>query len=244
MNAGLRGWALIGIASLTGCSTHPPAVPGAASAGIADPVTVYVARRQWHIDVGFAAADLDPALLPVKGQFATAKYLFFGFGDRRYLLTKNKNAPLLLRALWPGPALVLVTAIDGTPALAFGEAHVIRIELSTAHALQAFIRASIVGSDLKPAAPGPYAQSAFYLASQQYSALHTCNTWAAEALRAADQPIRTTGVIFAGQLWHQVQRLQSINCRAAWSRPGTPPWSSCSAALPPWSLPAAVGSSY
>ncbi len=205
----LRAWLLLGIASLAGCTTLPPAVPGASSVGIGAPIAVYVARREWHIDVGFAAADLDPALLPVKTRFATAKYLFFGFGDRRYLLTKSKNAPLLLGALWPGPALLLVTAIDGIPTVAFGQSHVIRIELSAVqgHAMQAFIRASMEGSDLTPLAPGPYAESAFYAATQQYSALHTCNTWAAEALRSADQPIRASGVIFAGQLWHQVLHL-------------------------------------
>jgi hypothetical protein len=224
----------------------PPAVLGAAGATSGDPVTVYVARRKWHIDVGFAAADLDPALLPVKAEFGTAKYVFFGFGDRRYLLTKSKQAPVLLRALWPGPALVLVTAIDGTPTDAFGQLQVIKIELSAAQgqAMQAFIRASMVGSELTPLAPGPYPESAFYAAPQQYSALHTCNTWAAEALRAADQPVRATGVIFAGQLWHQVLRLQSVSCRAAWSHPGTPLWSSCSTALSPWSSPAAAGLSY
>jgi hypothetical protein len=135
--------------------------------------------------------------------------LFFGFGDRRYLLTKSRNAPLLVRALWPGPALILVTAIDGPPTVAFGDSQVIRIELSPAqaHAMQAFIRASMVGSQLTPLGPGPYAESAFYAAPQQYSALHTCNTWAAEALRAAGEPVSPTGVIFAGQLWHHALRL-------------------------------------
>jgi Protein of unknown function (DUF2459) len=206
----LRGWVLLGIASLGACNTVPPAAHTVSSASSRSSVTVYVARRKWHIDVGFAVADLDPALLPVKGEFGAAKYLFFGFGDRRYLLTKNRNAPLLLRALWPGPALVLVTAIDGPPTVAFGPLQVIRIELGVAqgHAMQAFVRATLVGSPLTALAPGPYAESAYYAAAQQYSALHTCNTWAAEALRAADQPIRATGVIFAGQLWHQVRRLE------------------------------------
>jgi uncharacterized protein (TIGR02117 family) len=205
----LRGSALLGMASLLACSTAPPPAHDPTYARSTAPVAVYVARRKWHIDVGFAAADLEPALRPVKAGFATAKYLFFGFGDRRYLLTKSKNAPLLVRALWPGPALVLVTAIDGAPADAFGQSQVIKIELSAAQrqAMQAFIRASMSGSNLTPLAPGPYPESAFYATTQQYSALHTCNTWAAEALRAADQPIRATGVIFAGQLWHQVLRL-------------------------------------
>jgi hypothetical protein len=169
----LRGWILLGIASLAACTTVPPAVRSAISAWSGAPIAVYVARRKWHIDVGFAAADLDPSLLPVKAEFGKAKYVFFGFGDRRYLLTKSKNAPLLLRALWPGPALILVTAIDGLPTDAFGDLQVIKIELSApqAHAMQAFIRASMVGSQLTALAPGPYEESAFYAAPQQYSAL-------------------------------------------------------------------------
>jgi uncharacterized protein (TIGR02117 family) len=206
----LRGWVLLGIASLAACTIVPPPAHTLDGASSRSSITVYVARRKWHIDVGFAATDLDPSLLPMKAEFRTAKYLFFGFGDRRYLLTKNKNAPVLLGALWPGPALVLVTAIDGPPTVAFGQSQVIDIQLSMAqgHAMQSFIRASLVGAELTALAPGPYAESAYYAAPQQYSALHTCNTWAAEALRAADQPIRATGVIFAGQLWHQVRRLQ------------------------------------
>jgi uncharacterized protein (TIGR02117 family) len=209
MRAGARAaWVLIGVVSLAGCTAVPPPAPTLDSTPAGTVITAYVARRKWHIDVGFASADLDPELRPVQTEFGTAKYLFFGFGDRSYLLTQHKNAPLLLRALWPGPGIVLVTAIDGAPALAFGGTQVIRIVLSPAqaHAMQSFIRATIAGT-LAPLAPGPYAQSEFYLASPRYSALHTCNTWAAEALRAAGQPVRAAGVIFASQLWHQVLRL-------------------------------------
>jgi hypothetical protein len=206
----VRLFFLLGVVSLAGCSTAQLVRPMAHSDPIGRPVTVYIARRKWHIDVGFAASDLEPALRPVKAEFAAAKYLFFGFGDRRYLLTKSKSAPLLLRALWPGPALLLVTAIKDPPDFAFGAAQVVRLELSAAqaHAMQSFIRAAIPGSELTPLAAGPYADSVYYLASQPYSALHTCNTWAAEALRAGGQHIRSTGVIFAGQLWHQVTRVR------------------------------------
>jgi hypothetical protein len=198
---------LLVIASLAACRGLPPIAPDGADPG--KPVTLYVARRNWHMDVGFAAADLDPPLAPVKSRFATAKYLFFGFGDRHYLMTRNRNAPLILRALWPGPALVLVTALENTPAQAFGPSQVIRIELSAAqaHAMEEFIRDSMSGPDLTPVAPGPYDGSAFYPAPRQYSALHTCNTWAAEALQAGGLPVRSKGVIFAGQLWAQAARL-------------------------------------
>jgi hypothetical protein len=73
--------------------------------------------------------------------------------------------------------------------------------------VQAFIRTSMSEVTLTPLAAGPYDDSAYYAAGPRYSALHTCNTWAAEALAAGDQPIRTKGVILAGQLWSQALRL-------------------------------------
>ena len=207
----VRLFILFGIVSLAGCTTAQPVKPMAHDEPSGSPVTVYVARRKWHIDVGFAAADLDPSLRPMKAEFAAARYLFFGFGDRHYLLTKSKTSPLLLRALWPGPALLLVTAIKDPPEFAFGPAQLLRLELSAAqaHAIQTFIRASIPEPDLMPLAAGPYPDSAYYPASQSYSALHTCNTWAAEALRAGGARIRSRGVILAGQLWHQLIHLRN-----------------------------------
>ncbi|HEX3835883.1 MAG TPA: DUF2459 domain-containing protein [Steroidobacteraceae bacterium] len=208
----VRLFILAAIASLAGCTTAQPTAPIAHSNSVGTPVTVYIARRKWHIDVGFAAADLEPALLPVKIEFPAAKYLFFGFGDRHYLLTKNRSAaPLLLRALWPGPAVLLVTAIKDPPDYAFGPSQVIALEVSAAqaHAIQAFVRNSIPGSPLAPLAVGPYEGSVYYPASQPYSALHTCNTWAADALRAGGEPVHSTAVVFAGQLWHQVRRLRA-----------------------------------
>jgi Protein of unknown function (DUF2459) len=56
--------------------------------------------------------------------------------------------------------------------------------------------------------PGPYDDSVYFLAVARYSALHTCNTWGAEALRSAGFRVHTAGVIFAGQLWSQAKRLK------------------------------------
>jgi hypothetical protein len=41
----------------------------------------------------------------------------------------------------------------------------------------------------------------------RYSALYTCNTWAADTLRSAGLPVRSTMTLLAGQLWRQVTRL-------------------------------------
>lgn len=204
--------ALAALVSLAGCTAAQPLAMPSHSDSADTPVTVYIARRKWHIDVGFAAADLDAALLPVRSEFPAAKYLFFGFGDRHYLLTKHKSAPLLLSALWPGPAVLLVTAIKDPPDYAFGASEVVKLEVNAAQAraLQTFIRNSIPGATLHPlGTAGPYEGSLYYPASQRYSALHTCNTWAAEVLRAGGEPVHSTAVVFAGQLWQQVTRLRA-----------------------------------
>ena len=69
---------------------------------------------------------------------------------------------------------------------------------------------------------GPYDDSVYFLATHKYSALHTCNTWGAEALRAAGFRMHTAGVIFAGQLWIQARRLKREQERADQARNDSP----------------------
>jgi len=179
----------------------------------ADPRTIiYVARRGWHIDVGFRTLDIPEPLASLSSQFAGSRYLFFGFGDRHYLVAKNKNFPGLLAALWPGAGLVLVTALTAAPEEAFGSEHVIRLKLSAAEAqaAQAFVWDSLLQNNGVPTVvgKGPYEGSLFVGAVPKYSAVHTCNTWAAEVLREAGLPVRSRGVLFASQLWSQTRRIE------------------------------------
>jgi hypothetical protein len=213
--AGFAAVAVVG-GSLAGCTLTRTPAPDRSRAEPS--TTVYVVRRKWHIDVGFATADLGP-LASVSAEFPGARYVFFGFGDRHYLLAKNHDAPVLSGALWPGPGLILLTALQGAPAAAFGSSQVIEIELSAAQAraVQSFIRGSI--ADPAPYAKGPYEGGLYYAASGRYSAFHTCNTWAAEALRAGDVPVRSRGVIFASQLWSQVRKLAHASTGAPASIP-------------------------
>ncbi len=175
--------------------------------------TVLVARRGWHIDVGFAVAELADPLNAMERDFPAARYLFFGFGDRRYLMSRHRGAPVMLRSLWPGPGLILVTGLTAPPAAAFGEPHVIALSVPRAGSLraQAFIWDAL--SDYPRAAidhpiPGPYEGSAFFESRRRYSAAHTCNTWAAEVLAGAGLPVQSGGIIFAHQLWRRVTRLR------------------------------------
>jgi Protein of unknown function (DUF2459) len=205
---------LLVLAACSGAATRSttPAAPTAASQ---QRQLVYVVRRGWHIDIGIARADAQPPLLQVAAAFPEARYLLFGFGDRRYLL--NGGAGNMVAALWGGAGLVVVTSL-GSQQLrqVFGPESVVEVTLTPQQmsGLQAFIARSFAVRDgaLVPVPPGPHAVSsfsAFYEAAQRYSALHTCNTWAAEVLQSAQLPIDTFGVEFAWQLWQQVLRLES-----------------------------------
>ncbi len=210
----------IAACSISACAATGPTAPaGAPTAGVAPhaaaaPTTLYVARRRWHIDVGFSVQALSaPLAVLVSREFPDARYVFFGFGDRRYLLAKEHDAPVLLAALWPGPALILVTAIEASPAQAFGAEQVIELAVAPQQgsAVQTFIEKSLgrdAGGGIPTYAPGPYAGSAYFAAVPRYSGLHTCITWAAEALRAGGLPIRSRMTLVAGQLWRQVRRLR------------------------------------
>jgi hypothetical protein len=182
-----------------------------------EPAVIYVARRGWHVDVGFAAADLQPPLKSLMNEFPGAQYLFFGFGDRHYLLAKDRSAPVMLAALWPGLGMILVTGLKSPPSSAFGGPHVASLAVTVRQAsdAQTFVWQSLVKQsgkqsteDVKSYAPGPYEGSMYFQATPKYSAFHTCNTWAAESLAAAALPIHSARVIFAGQLWSQVRRLE------------------------------------
>ena len=194
---------------LAGCSAVRPFPPERALPAPA--AVVYVARRGWHIDVGFALRDLEPPLAALGADFPGARYLTFGFGDLRYLMSRNHSGPQLLAALWPGPGLLLVTALKGTPEAAFGADQVmaLRIDREQMRAVEAFIWQSLSmrPGGAAPLAAGPYEGSLYYDAAPRYSAFHTCNTWAAEAIGASGLPIHTAGVVFAGQLWGRIGRL-------------------------------------
>jgi hypothetical protein len=176
--------------------------------------TVYVVRRTWHIDIGFSAAELQTPLASVRTQFPSAQYLEFGFGDRHYLMSSHHGPGALMAALWPGPGLILMTALRAPPQQAFGADNVIELQVTARQLqqIQQFIWHSMTAvpetARVDPVASGPYPGSVFYAALPRYSALHTCNTWAAESLQSAQLPIRSTGVEFAGQLWSQTRHLQ------------------------------------
>jgi uncharacterized protein (TIGR02117 family) len=210
-----RIFTLLSALALVACRDPAPAE----RPGTADTHVVYVDRRSWHIAIAFAAVDLKPPLAAVRSAFPSALYLEFGFGDRQYLTSRHPGAGTLLSALWPAPGLILMTALMASPQAAFGTDNVFELHLSARQAqqIQQFIWRTLVHDQNAVSAleAGPYEGSVFYAASAKYSAVRTCNTWAAQSLQTAGLPIHSTGVVFAGQLWPQIRSLAQAQDRAS-----------------------------
>jgi hypothetical protein len=215
----LGGWLLAACAVTSGdltaatIASTAAAVRSIETSTLPRSATIFVARRGWHIDIGFAVSDLNAPLDSLSEQLPGTKYLFFGFGDRHFLMAKNPNAPATIAALWPGPGLMLVTGLKGTPTGGFGDEHVIALGVSATQSLaaQSFVWNALAAKTAH--GPGPYQDSLYFDAVARYSALHTCNTWAAEVLKAAGLPVRSAAVVLAGQLWGQVRKLARAETR-------------------------------
>jgi hypothetical protein len=192
----------------------PRTTPPATAAPAANQrVTIYVVKRGWHVDVGIASGGLQAPLAPVARNFPDARYLLFGFGDRGYLL--NPGGGTLAAALFRGAGLVMVTTLTARPEEVFGEQSVVRLTVTARQMgeLERSIADSLATHEgtFVQVDPGPHAvpgYSAFYESVQRYSALYTCNTWAAQVLESAQLPVSSSGVEFSSQLWSQVERLE------------------------------------
>ena len=203
--------------TLAGCSSTPlPTYQEAPGGG----VTTYLIAAGWHTEIALPIHDIHDPLRAVTPDFQNAQYLAFGWGERNYYMARAPTAGDAMSALFPGPAVLLVTALYRPPRDSRANAQVFEIGLSPAglDRLANYIWAAFDKSgDGTPRrlAAGPEPGSVFYSATGTYSATYTCNTWTAEGLRVGGLPVTPAGVVFADQVTEQ---LRSLVTRA----PGVP----------------------
>jgi uncharacterized protein (TIGR02117 family) len=194
---------------LIGCGTAPPAKP---YAGLAPPrEAIYVISGGWHTEVGLPVEALGGSLRALKQDFPFARYLVFGWGARDFYMAQNFGIGDLLRAAVPGPAVMLVIPLEISPEAFFGASNVYALPAppNGVQRLSQFLWDYLVTEENGMprrigAGPGPYPQSIFYASTGTYNLGHTCNTWTAEALRAAGLPVNAAGVAFSGQVLDQL----------------------------------------
>jgi uncharacterized protein (TIGR02117 family) len=171
--------------------------------------TIYVIRGGWHTELALPTSTIRGRLAALTLGFATARYLVFGWGARGYYMARHPGLGDLLRALVPGPAVLLVIPLQISPAAFAGTANAFAIPVAPAavQRLSEFLW-SYLAKDAEGAprriGTGPYPGSVFYAATGTFDLGHTCNTWTAEALAAAGLPVSAAGVVYPSQLLDQL----------------------------------------
>jgi len=189
---------------LPGCATSTQATASDAPATAID-----VVERDWHTDVCIRTEDADARLMRLVVGYNGSHFLCFGFGDRHYLLSRERGPMTLLSALLPGAGAILLTVLRDTPAAAFGADNVVRLGVSEQGItqLREFL-ANAVQTDGSGApvglGDGPYPGGLYFGATAQYDGFYTCNTWTADALRTAGIPIHGP-VLFADGIMRQIR---------------------------------------
>ena len=197
------------LACMTGCTSNP-VVPNAGSASRNE--VIYVIAGGWHTELGLPLSEIGGPLAALKPESPSARYLVFGWGARDYYMAGNPSIGDILRAVAPGPSVMLVIPLQMSPAVVFGASNVFVIHVSQdgVERLSQLIWNYLVSDKEGPPrriGTGPYPQSVFYASTGTYNLSHTCNTWTAEALRVAGLPMSAAGVVFAAQVLDQLTPL-------------------------------------
>lgn len=171
--------------------------------------TVTVIAGGWHTELALPRDALVGELAALASHFPGARYLVFGWGARDFYMARNPDLGDVLRAMTPGAAVVLVVPLGAPPEAWVGPRNsiVLRITAAGDAALSRYLWAALAKDQQgmpRAIAAGPYAGSLFYAGAGTYDLTHTCNTWTAEALRAAGLPVTPRGVVTKNDIVDQV----------------------------------------
>lgn len=211
---------LMAVLALSGCSATPARLEaGPAAAAAAGGASIAVIDRGWHTDIALPADDLSGPVAMVVQDFPGARFLEFGFGDRAFYMSRAESVLQTVRAMFPGPGVILVTGLDAPPEAAYGAGRVVRLRVSCRDlvAIAGFLRRALATRTAdRPQAigAGPYPGSAFYASDETYDLFHDCNRWTLAALRSGGLPADPDGVILAGAVMAQAQRIAAAQQRA------------------------------
>ena len=175
--------------------------------------TVFVVHDAWHAAIVIGTSDISAHALPELRDFPSAKYLEFSWGDRDYFPASDPGLGLALKAaFWSSGSILHVVGFKDPVEKAYPGAETIEIPLAEEDFQQLVKFISETFSRPHPPAPaearpGLFANGRFYAAEGRFSILRTCNTWVAEALKAAGLPISPGYVITAGNLSSQLRSL-------------------------------------
>ena len=212
-----RAWAgIVALVSLllvaAACAgTLSPAPLARRSSAQPSHAEVAVADDGWHTGLIVRPQSLGRLWPNLRPWFPHARYLLIGWGNRRFYMASHPTFFEAIAALFRSPSVVLV---QGSPTLraltsAGARYQALCADRDQVWRIDSYLRNALRLSGGKPLSlgAGPAADSEFYASRERYDALHTCNTWTADALESAGLPVRGRAVIFSSQLRSLIGKL-------------------------------------
>lgn len=191
---------------------NPAGPPPPLTSGAGRPLPeIGVLIAGWHTGIVLPIGEVGP-LMPLLQVDPQAKYLSFGWGNRRFYMAARPRSGDALAALFRSRSVLFVQAMS-TPADLPGDAQIrwVCVNRQQLWRVDSYIEESLSRPDGKPVdlGPGPLPESRFYASVGHYSAVHTCNTWTVAALQYAHLPVHAGGVIFAEQAGRRTRKLHA-----------------------------------
>ena len=115
--------------TLVGCRSTPlPTFQEPPSDG----VTMYLIAAGWHTEIALPIHAIHGPLRALTSDFPRSQYLVFGWGERNYYMARAPTFDDAMRALLPGPAVLLVTPLYRPPRDSRAGAQLFEVGLPTA----------------------------------------------------------------------------------------------------------------
>ena len=177
--------------------------------------TLYVLQHGKHSGFLLAKPVMEAAGWLGSSYFPDVEYIEFGWGDDRYYPARGNRLVLTVRAIaWPTPTVIHVVGFRSTDHFFEGRT-VVQLDLpwSTIKTVAAYIARSFrlsADGELIEEGRGLYGNSWFFSANGKFHLFHTCNTWTAKGLRAADLPVTPWYTLMTGTLMKQVSKIGQV----------------------------------
>lgn len=175
------------------------------------PLEIGVLIASWHSGIVLPRDELGP--LSSLLEDPQAKYLSFGWGNRRFYMATHPGSGDAMAALFRSPSALFVQEAATPADLSTSDVriHWVCADRDELWRVVDYIEGSLSRPGGEPAdlGPGPLPRSRFYGSIAHYSAVHTCNTWTVAALQYAGLPVQASGVILASQVRRRIQELRA-----------------------------------
>ena len=170
-----------------------------------------------HTEIGVTLAALgEEKRAIVAARLGRPQRVAFGYGQRDYMAAPDPGVGHALRALATSPGVVAMSVL---PPFAGEDADTVALGVEAAGiaALLRFVEGQVprdAQGKLRPIGDGLHRGRVLFDSALPYSAAFTCNTWTAEALKAAGLPFASGGVVWPGQVMAQARRIARLQRQA------------------------------